>query len=149
MSRVGNMSTNKSENSICQTNAKVLESVIPFRRALKYLVDENGDGRRHGGNRTHDNLRRTHQSVETHVSTASKPLLTLCTVSWGTSGLSRKPITCLMTLASRRIRPITTHHSRQPASMNTCSRYLKGAERSSGQGRPLVSHESKAVGWWT
>lgn len=61
----------------------------------------------------------THQSVEAHVSMAKKPLRTHCTVSWGTSGLSRKPITCFMTLASRRIKPITMHHSKQPASMNT------------------------------
>lgn len=33
-----------------------------------------------------------------------------------------------MTLASRRIKPITTHHSRQPASMKTWRRYLKDAK---------------------
>lgn len=33
-----------------------------------------------------------------------------------------------MTLASRRINPITTHHSKQPASMKTWRRYLKDAK---------------------
>lgn len=77
----------------------------------------------------------THQSVEAHASTANKPFRTLCTVSWGTSGLSKKPITFFMTLASRRIKPITTHHSKQPASINTWRRYLKGIKT-----QKLVSH---------
>lgn len=71
----------------------------------------------------------THQSVEAHESTANKPLRTLCTVSGGTSGLPKKPITCFITLASRRIKPITTHHSKQPASVNTWRRYLKGRKQ--------------------
>ena len=70
----------------------------------------------------------TYQSVEAHVSTANRPLRTLCTVSWGTSGLSKKPITCFITPASRRINPITTHHSKQPASINMWRRYLKDTQ---------------------
>lgn len=75
----------------------------------------------------------THQSVEAHASTANKPFRMLCEVSRGTSGLSRKLITCLITFASRKIRPITTHHSKQPASMKTWRRYLRGREEETDQ----------------
>lgn len=71
----------------------------------------------------------TDQSDEAHRSTAISPARMLWTVSAGTSGLSRNPTTCLMTPASRKISPMTTHHSRQPASMKTCSRYLTQAHQ--------------------
>lgn len=106
----GRMGTNKAREKDVKRRRKV----------------DSGQGK--GWRRRRRRQRSTHQSVEAQESMANRPFLTLCTVSCGTSGLSRKPITCLMTFASRRISPITTHHSRQPASMNTWSRYLKKTE---------------------
>lgn len=68
----------------------------------------------------------TYQSVEAHLSTASRPVLIFWQISPSISEDCMILKTWLITEDSLRIRPMTTHQSRHPASMKICSRYLYG-----------------------
>lgn len=66
----------------------------------------------------------TYQSAEAHRSTACSPVFMFCNISPSTS------VVCIITKIwliiedSLRIKPITMHQSRHPASMKMCSKYL-------------------------
>ena len=66
----------------------------------------------------------TYQSVEAHRSTACSPVFMFCNISPSTSEDCIITKIWLITEDSLRIRPITMHQSRHPASMKMCSKYL-------------------------
>lgn len=66
----------------------------------------------------------TYQSVEAHRSTACSPVFMLCNISPSTSEDCIITKIWLIIEDSLRIRPITMHQSRHPASMKMCSKYL-------------------------
>lgn len=66
----------------------------------------------------------TYQSVEAHRSTACSPVFMFCNISPSTSEDCIITKIWLMIEDSLRIRPITMHQSRHPASMKMCSKYL-------------------------
>lgn len=66
----------------------------------------------------------TYQSVEAHRSTACSPVFMFCNISPSTSEDCIITKIWLIIEDSLRIRPITMHQSRHPASMKMCSKYL-------------------------
>lgn len=71
----------------------------------------------------------TYQSVEAHRATACSPVFMFCSISPSTSEDWMRSTIWLMTEDSLRIRPMTTHQSRHPASMKMCSKYLREQNR--------------------
>lgn len=71
----------------------------------------------------------TYQSVEAHRATACSPVFMFCSISPSTSEDWMRTTIWLMTEDSLRIRPMTTHQSRHPASMKMCSKYLQEQNR--------------------
>lgn len=66
----------------------------------------------------------TYQSVEAHRSTACSPVFMFCNISPSTSEDCIITKIWLIIEDSLRIRPMTMHQSRHPASMKMCSKYL-------------------------
>lgn len=65
-----------------------------------------------------------YQSVEAHRSTACSPVFMFCNISPSTSVVCIITKIWLITEDSLRIKPMTIHQSRHPASMKMCSKYL-------------------------